>query len=129
MSDCFIIAEAGINHNGDYELAKCLVDAAKHAGADAVKFQTWMPGELRYENIGLTETIHLKRYCDQKDILFLSTPHSFKAIDFLDDIIPMYKIASPFLLNHSFLYHVAEKKKPVLLSTGSVQHKDGMVTD
>jgi len=130
MADnCFIIAEAGINHNGNYDVAKELVDAAVYAGADAVKFQTWMPGELRYKNIGLIDTIRLSQYCDYKHILFLSTPHSFKAIDFLDDIVPMYKIASPFLLNHDFLYRVASKKKTVLLSTGSLKHEDGMATD
>ena len=129
VNDCFIIAEAGVNHGGRYDVAVSLVDAAKDAGADAVKFQTWLPGELRYMNITLEETISLKQYCDRRDILFLSTPHSFKAIDFLDDFIPLYKVASPFLLNHPFLCRVAEKKKPVLLSTGSVQRKDGMASD
>jgi len=140
---CFIIAEAGVNHNGSLELAKKLINMAKNAGADAVKFQTF-----KAENIvtGKTEMANywkkstgkketqlkmlkkyelsfddfkiLKRYCDRKKIIFLSTPHSEDAIDFLKPLVPAYKIASGDLTNLPFLEKVAKKKKPIILSTG-----------
>lgn len=125
----FIIAEAGINHNGNIKLAKILIDAAKGAGADAVKFQTfWNLGKLKYLELTKEEFIELKRYSDSKDIIFLSTPHTIEAIDFLDKLVPVYKVASPFLTDYKFLKHVASKHKPIFLSTGSLIHDDGMAT-
>jgi len=140
---CFIIAEAGVNHNGKLELAKKLVDAAKYAGADAVKFQTFKAEKLVTKNSSMAEYqqknlnkrqsqydllkklelnyknfSELKRYCDKKKIIFLSTPHSDDAIDFLDDLIPAYKLGSGDITNFPFLEKVAKKKKPVILSTG-----------
>jgi len=140
---CFIIAEAGVNHNGDIKLAKRLIDVAKSAGVDAVKFQTFKSEEL------VTETAHmadyqeknikgkesqlrmlkklelnyadftkLKEYCDKKDIIFLSTPHTENAVDFLESLVPAYKIASGDLTNLPFLEKIAEKEKPIILSTG-----------
>lgn len=139
----FIIAEAGVNHNGDFELAKKLVDIAKEAGADAVKFQTFKTegvvskyaemAEYQKQNIGKTENqfdmikklelayedfIRLKKYCDSIGIMFLSAPHSFDAIDFLDNLVPMYKVASGDLTNIPFLERIAQKQKPIILSTG-----------
>jgi N,N'-diacetyllegionaminate synthase len=140
---CFVIAEAGVNHNGDIALAKQLVDTAKNAGADAVKFQTFKaegvvttdatiasyarknlgrsltqqemikPLELTYD-----EFTALKIYCDRKKILFLSTPHSFDAIDFLDSLVPAYKFGSGDLTNTPALRYAAKKHKPMLLGTG-----------
>jgi len=140
---CFIIAEAGINHNGNINLAKRLVDVAKRAGVDAVKFQTFITEEIvtktaemanyQKENIGKKESqfemlkkielsykdfIELKKYCDRKGIIFLSTPHSEDAIDFLEPLVPVYKIASGDLTNLPFLEKIAKKKKPIILSTG-----------
>jgi len=140
---CFVIAEAGINHNGKLEIAKKLIDAAKEVGADAVKFQTYKSENVtsRYvemadyqkKNIGKEESqlemikkfelpyenfIELKEYCDKKQIMFLSTPHSYDAADFLEDLVPAYKIGSGDLTNLPFLEKIAEKKKPILLSTG-----------
>ena len=140
---CFIIAEAGVNHNGSLGTAKKLVDAAKHAGADAVKFQTFKSEDLvtektqraRYqeENIGGSETqlqmlkklelshddfISLKKYCDGKGIIFLSTPHTEDAADFLDPMVPAYKIGSGDLTNIPFLKETAKKHKPMILGTG-----------
>ena len=142
-SPCFIIAEAGINHNGDIEIAKKMIDAAKNAGADAVKFQTFKAEnvaskyaeiaeyqredmrhgekqldmikkfELNYEDFKI-----LKDYCDVKEIMFLSTPHSLDAIDFLESLIPIYKIGSGDLTNIPFLRKIAGKRKPIILSTG-----------
>lgn len=127
---CFIIAEAGINHNGSLLLAKKLVRAAKKAGADAIKFQTYKAEDLvtkkarqhqemlkKYE-LTNKQFIKLKRFCDDVGILFLSTPHTEDAVDFLDDLVDIYKIASGDLNNHLLLKRVSEKNKPILLSTG-----------
>jgi len=140
---CFIIAEAGVNHNGDFRLAKKLINVAKQAGADAVKFQTFKAenvvtetagmAEYQKENIGSKKSqlsmikelelsykdfIKLKKYCDEKKIIFLSTPHSEDAIDFLEPIVPAYKIGSGDLTNLPFLGKIAKKQKPIILSTG-----------
>ena len=140
---CFIIAEAGVNHNGDIDLAMKLVDEAKKAGADAVKFQTFKAERVTTATTGITEYqrenigkdnsqlkmlkeleldysafVDLKRYCEKKNIIFMSTPHSFDAIDFLDSLIPAYKMGSGDLTNIPALEEVAIKMKPVILSTG-----------
>ncbi|MDD2731846.1 MAG: N-acetylneuraminate synthase [Candidatus Pacebacteria bacterium] len=139
---CFVIAEAGVNHNKSLVLAKKLVDAAKYAGADAVKFQTFKSENLvtfnsstakHQKKKGKKETQleflkslelsyqsfkELKKYCDKKGIIFLSAPHTEDAIDFLEPLVPLYKIGSGDLNNYSFLMKVAEKKKPIILSTG-----------
>ena len=106
---CFIIAEAGVNHNGSLKIAKKLVDVACNAKVDAIKFQTYKSEELvtpdaalknyQMKNTGKKQTQlemlkklelnhsdfkELKTYCDKKNIVFLSTPHSYDAIDFLD---------------------------------------------
>ncbi|MGB6064906.1 MAG: N-acetylneuraminate synthase [Desulfomonilaceae bacterium] len=141
---CFIIAEAGVNHNGNLETAKRLVDAALNAGADAVKFQTFradklvttdaemadyqrrnVPGNLgQYEMLKQLELKHdefaeLKFYADGKGILFLSTPHDDDSADFLDNLgLPCIKVASGDVANLPFLRRVALKGKSVILSTG-----------
>jgi N,N'-diacetyllegionaminate synthase len=140
---CFIIAEAGINHNGQLNMAKKLVDAAVLAKADAVKFQTFKAegvvtddakiASYAKKNIGKNlrqiemikhyelsydEFKKLKKYCDQKKILFLSTPHSFDAIDFLDDLVPAYKFGSGDLTNTPAILYAARKQKPIILGTG-----------
>ncbi|MFA5743023.1 MAG: N-acetylneuraminate synthase family protein [Candidatus Paceibacterota bacterium] len=140
---CFIIAEAGVNHNGSLDLAKKLIDAAKEAGADAVKFQTFKTEGVMIENVPMAEYqkkntgkketmfqmvkrleldynsfVELKKYCDQKGILFLSTPHSEDAIDFLDQLIPAFKTGSGDLTNFPALEKIAQKGKPTILSTG-----------
>ena len=140
---CFIIAEAGVNHNGSVEMAKKLIDAAKDAGADAVKFQTFKAEGVvtkdaemdtyQKENIGKEMTQlemlkelelsydnfkELKKYCDKRGIVFLSTPHSEDAIDFLEPLVPAYKIESGDITNHPRLEKIAGKGKPIILSTG-----------
>jgi N,N'-diacetyllegionaminate synthase len=140
---CFVIAEAGVNHNGDIARAKRLVDAAKAVGADAVKFQTFKAegvvtsdttvASYARKNLGRSLTQQemikplelsydafktLKKYCDTKRILFLSTPHSFDAIDFLDPLVPAYKFGSGDLTNLPTLRYAAKKHKPILLGTG-----------
>lgn len=140
----FIIAEAGVNHNGDMKLAKKLIDAAANAGADAVKFQTFTPEELVSEaapqaayqavNTGKEESQismlrglvlphkehgALKKYAEEKGLVFLSTPFSILDADFLETLdIAAYKIPSGELNNLPFLAHIAKKGKPILLSTG-----------
>ncbi|MHA2211451.1 MAG: N-acetylneuraminate synthase, partial [Candidatus Thorarchaeota archaeon] len=139
----FIIAEAGVNHNGDFQLAKKLVDVAYDAGVDAVKFQTFKTenvitrtakmadyqkeqvhdADSQFEmakklELDYGDFVELKEYCDNKGILFLSTPHSPDAVDFLDALVPAYKIGSGDLTNLPFLEQVARFDKPIILSTG-----------
>jgi len=141
---CFVIAEAGVNHNGDMSLAYRLVDAAVEAGADAIKFQAFITEDLitpaapkagyQVETTGelgsqysmlkaleLSGAQHraLKEYCDQKGISYLCTPYENASADMLDALgVAAYKIASTDTTNTPFLRHVAGKGRPVLLSTG-----------
>lgn len=142
---CFVIAEAGVNHNGDLDLAKQLVDAAERTGADAVKFQTWRTDELvargaplaEYQqasaaegeddqfallrNLELTddEFRELATHAERRGVLFLSTPDEERSADLLDELgVPFFKIGSAEVTNLSFLSHVGAKRKPVILSTG-----------
>src|SRR5580704_11486567 len=135
---CFVIAEAGINHNGDAKLAADLIDAAAEAGADAVKFQTHFPehemlrGQATAAYVGeslfdlLTRTAlsrdahyELRDRAAQKGILFLSTPFSREAADFLDILgVPAFKTGSGELTNLPLLQHIARKGKPMIISTG-----------
>lgn len=141
---CFVIAEAGVNHNGNLELAKKLVYAAKEAGVDAVKFQIFKSEEIvtpqaeqakyQTENIGKKESQYamlkrlelpyddfreLKNYCDKTGIMFLSTPHSCKEdVDLVAELCPAIKVGSGDLTNLPILKYMAEKKLPIILSTG-----------
>ncbi len=141
---CFIIAEAGVNHNGDLELACRLVDAAQAAGADAVKFQTFQAGQLvtpdapkaayqrQATDAGESQFAMLKRLeltadmlrtlrdrCVEQGILFLSTPFDEASADLLDQLgVPLFKISSGDVTNIPFLTYLAGKGKPLILSTG-----------
>ena len=143
-SPCFIIAEAGVNHNGDLELARRLVDAAAEAGADAVKFQTFSADRLataaapqadyQRRNTGIEESqramLHrleltaeahreLMARCRERGILFLSSPFDEDSADFLEELgVPAFKIPSGELTNVPFLAHVARKGRPLIVSTG-----------
>lgn len=146
---CFIIAEVGVNHNGDINLAKKLIDEGVAIGADAIKFQTFKSENLvrddveivgyQKQNIGHAQKqiemlkklelsnadfIELKKYCDDKNITFLSTPHTEDAIEFLNKIVPAFKVGSGDLDNFPFLERVAKKKKPVILSSGMADLKE-----
>ena len=140
----FVIAEAGINHNGDLKLARALIDVAVEAGADAVKFQTFRADRLatpdapkaeyqlqttgndesQFEmlrRLELSAGAHreLQAYCHERGIIFLSTPFDEEAVDLLDELgVPAFKISSGDLTNLPLLEHVASKGKPVILSTG-----------
>ena len=141
---CFIIAEAGVNHNGDVRLARKLIDAAVEAGADAVKFQTFEAEELvtetaekadyQKETTGSKESQFqmLKKlelsekdfeslfiYAQKKGIISLSTPFDKGSADLLDKLgVPAFKIGSGEITNFPLLKHIAAKQKPVILSTG-----------
>ena len=142
----YIIAELGANHNGDMDIAKKLIDAAKECGSDCVKFQSWTPasliaeeeyirntkyndspkkhfGSLRemVEAYYLKEDQHfiLKKYCDKISIDFSSSPFSFDEIDLLIKLdVPFIKIASMDINNISLLEYAAQTMKPIVLSTG-----------
>lgn len=150
----YIIAEIGANHNGDMKLAKRMIDAAKKAGADCVKFQSWTKDSIfskgvyeqnyflndDYRNredytleqivdkyhIGLEQHVELKRYCDEIGIDFNSTPFSNKEVDLLVDVldVPFIKVASMDLENVPLLKYMASKGKPIILSTGLGDLKD-----
>ena len=139
-----IIAEAGVNHNGSFELAKKMADVAKAAGADIVKYQTAVPelvisrfapkAEYQKESTGEAESqlemvkkIHfgfaehrkLKEYCDIIGIKYLSTPFDMDSIDFLAGMdMPVWKIPSGEVTNLPYLEKVARLKKPIIMSTG-----------
>ena len=141
----FIIAEAGVNHNGSIELAKKLIDVASEAGVDAVKFQTFKAEKLvsknaqkaDYQKQNLNDgddsqfnmlkkleldvdTHHiLIEYCNSKNIMFLSTPFDHDSIDMLDDLhLPIFKIPSGEITNLPYLRHIGSLSKEVILSTG-----------
>ena len=140
---CFIVAEAGVNHNGSVELAKKLIDAAKDAGADAVKFQTFkaesvvvkdaQKAEYQKETTGegsqyemikkleLTEEDfrELADYAKEKDIMFLSSPFDKESVDLLHELdVPAFKVGSGEITNLPLLRYIAKKEKPIILSTG-----------
>jgi N-acetylneuraminate synthase/N,N'-diacetyllegionaminate synthase len=141
---CFVIAEAGVNHNGDVDLAHRLVDVAAGVGADAVKFQTFEPEQLvsplarkaeyQVANTGTSESqlemlrrlalphgalAPLAAHAAERGVLFLSTPFDEASADLLEGLgMPAYKIPSGEVTNHPFVAHLARKGRPVLMSTG-----------
>ena len=139
---CFVVAEIGINHNGDLAIAKRLIDVAKEAGCNAVKFQKrnpehcvppeqrnimretpWGPMtyfEYRYkvefDEAGYTE---IDRYCQSKGMLWFASPWDESSVDFLENFTPpCYKIPSASLTDEALLRHVRKTGRPVVLSTG-----------
>ena len=140
----FIIAEAGVNHNGDIRLAKALIDIASLAGADAVKFQTFKAENLviksaqkaEYQKkhtdedesqfkmlkkleLGQDAHYELICHCEQKNILFLSTAFDHDSIDLLAKMnIPFFKIPSGEITNLPYLRHISRMGKPLVMSTG-----------
>src|SRR3989344_1653614 len=141
-------AELGSNHNGKMDIARKLIDSAKSAGADYVKFQSWSKDTIfskkvyednyfvadDYRNrkdftlekiveeysISETQLLEMRQYCDKVGIGFASTPFSEREVDFLVDKLraDFVKIASMDLNNYVFLDYVARKGKPIILSTG-----------
>lgn len=147
---CFVIAEAGVNHNGSLSLAMKLVDAASDAGADAVKFQTFRAenlvtreapmAEYQAANTGLSESqfdmlkkLELSReshqelisYCESRNIEFLSTPFSEESALFLSELkLPLMKIPSGEITNIPYLRYLAKLGVPLVLSTGMSNIKE-----
>ena len=145
-----IIAEAGVNHNGSLDLALKMVDEAKRAGADIVKFQTAIPekviskyadkAEYQKKTTGNEESqlemckrIHLKlsdydiikKYCEEAGIEFLSTPFDLESIDYLEKLdIRLWKIPSGEITNLPYLIKIAKTGKPVIMSTGMAELKE-----
>lgn len=139
----YIIAEAGVNHNGSFELACRLIDAAKESGVDCIKFQTFKSKNLvsrhaqkaEYQKaatgdssqqymlskleLSYDDFLRLKAYCDKVGICFLSTPFDFDSIHFLNSIdMPFWKIPSGEVTNLPYLMALAKTGKPVMMSTG-----------
>jgi len=141
---CFIIAEAGVNHNGSIQMARELVDVAAEAHADAVKFQTFKPEKVcspaapkatyQLQTTGGDESQlemgkklelpfeafrELQAYCKSQDVLFLSTPFDYESADFLSELsVPAFKIPSGEITNLPFVEHIARKGQPLIVSTG-----------
>lgn len=144
MSNVFVIAEAGVNHNGDIEIAKKLVDMAAWAGADAVKFQTFHAESLVCRNaqkaeyqmettqsnesqfdmlkrLELTPDMHeqLIAYCSDKRIKFLSTPFDIESMDYLVQCgVDIIKIPSGEVTNYPYLVKAGQTEKKIIISTG-----------
>jgi len=139
-----IIAEAGVNHNGDVNIAYKLCDVAKECGADVVKFQTWITDNIITRNVAKAEYQKentnnndsqyemlkklelsqddfrsIKKYCDKIGITFASTADDKDSLDFLVDLgIPFIKIGSGDIGNISYLRYIGSKGKPIIMSTG-----------
>ena len=144
----FIIAEAGINHNGSFEQAKALVDVAVDAGVDAIKFQmrdaeelfrAGVVDDMSAEDIGFQYIMHLIKNCElsreqyqdlaayaaARGLLFLCTPWDKRSVDALEELgVPVYKIASADMTNLGLLEYVAAHGKPLLVSTGMSTMKE-----
>lgn len=139
----YVIAEIGVNHNGSIDIAKKMIDCAKEAGVDAVKFQSFTSEKEKIRNaplaeyqkkntsyadafemskkleLSLEEHIELKKYCDQKSIIFLSTGFDKDNVDLLEKLgVEVFKIPSGEINNFPLIKHIALKNKPIILSTG-----------
>lgn len=139
----FIIAEAGVNHEGNMDTARRLIDEAAAGGADAIKFQTYKAEKLasrdspaywdttkeptpsqyelfkKYDSFWKKEFEELKKYCDSAGIAFLSTPFDVESAAFLNDLMEVFKISSSDITNLPFINYLCAFKKPIILSTGA----------
>ena len=151
----YLIAEIGVNHEGDFDLACKLIDLAREGGADAAKFQTYKAAKLasadspaywdttkeptesqfklfqKYDQFEAEDYVALAAYCRRSGIDFVSTPFDSEAVDLLDPLVPFFKIASADITNVPLLRQVGGKKKPVVLSTGAatLAEIDGAVAE
>jgi len=139
----YIIAEIGVNHEGDVELAKRLIDEAANGGAHAAKFQSYKAGLIasknspaywdtskeptdsqyklfqKYDNFGEQEYIELAAHCLKRGIDFMSTPFDLDAVDFLNPLMPAFKVASADITNVPLIRKCASTGKPLIMSTGA----------
>lgn len=134
--DIFVIAEIGINHNGNFDIAKELVDKAKWAGADAIKLQTYITEKrvasdspifniLKQCELTFRQQQELFKYTRDKNIEIFSTPFDEESVDFLSSIdAPCYKVASFDLANKKLLKKVAAQGKPVIMSRGMASQQE-----
>ena len=149
MRHTIIIAEAGVNHNGNMDIAKRLIDAAADAGVDYVKFQTFKTENLvsfnaptaEYQKAATQETsqyamlkrlelneqqhIELIEYCNKKGVKFLSTAFDMDSIDLLESLnLDLWKIPSGEITNYPYLARIAATGKPIIMSTGMCDTSD-----
>lgn len=139
----YIIAEAGVNHEGKMELARRLINEAAEGGADAIKFQTYRADTIasknspsywdlskeptrsqhelfqKYDKFWKNEFEQLKRHCDSAGIEFLSTPFDVESATFLNDLMDVFKISSSDITNKPFIEFMCGFGKPIILSTGA----------
>tara|TARA_B110000008_G_C16969904_1_gene563506 strand:+ start:731 stop:1792 length:1062 start_codon:yes stop_codon:yes gene_type:complete len=139
----YIIAEIGVNHEGNIEIAKKLIDEAKKGGADAVKFQSYKAKTLasydspaywdtkkepttsqfklfkKLDSFWLNEMKELSEYCAIQNIEFMSTPFDLESAKFLNEMMDVYKISSSDITNKPFIEFICNFKKPIILSTGA----------
>lgn len=132
----YIIAEAGINHGGDFKKALELVDEAKEGGADAIKFQTYISEKrikkknpvfkiLKKCELKFEEFAKLKKYCDKKKIQFFSTPFDKESVKLLNKLkVKLFKIASFDISNYDLIREISKTRKPVIISTGMASLKE-----
>lgn len=140
--DLYLIAEIGVNHAGSITKAKEMILACKESGAHAAKFQSYKAEKIaakdspsywdlteesttsqfklfkKYDTFNNQDYIELSRYCNEVGIDFMSTPFDLEAVDFLNDLVNIFKIASADITNYPLLRKVASKNKPIILSTG-----------
>lgn len=139
----YIIAEAGVNHEGSMDTARRLIDEAQEGGAHAIKFQSYKAETLaskdspaywdtskeptqsqyelfkRHDSFWKNEFEALKKHCDKADIEFLSTPFDVASAAFLNDMMDVFKISSSDITNTPFIRHLCSYGKPIILSTGA----------
>lgn len=139
----YIIAEAGVNHEGSIDTAKRLCDKAVQGGADAIKFQTYKADTIaskdspaywdttkeptmsqhelftKHDKFWKSEMQELKNYCDEIGIEFMSTPFDIESATFLNDMMDVFKISSSDLTNKPFIEYICHFGKPIILSTGA----------
>lgn len=139
----YVIAEAGVNHEGSMDIARRLIDEAARGGADAIKFQTYKAATLaskhspaywdtskeptpsqyelfkKHDSFWKNEFETLKRYCDEVGIAFMSTPFDVESAHFLNDLMDVFKISSSDITNRPFIEILCDFKKPIILSTGA----------
>ncbi len=139
----YIIAEAGVNHEGEMEIARRLIEEAAEGGAHAIKFQTYKASTIasknspaywdtkkeptdsqfklfqKYDKFWKSEYEQLKRYCDDVGIEFMSTPFDVESANFLNDMMGVFKISSSDITNKPFIEYMCNFGKPIILSTGA----------
>ena len=139
----YFIAEIGVNYENSMHRAKKIIKLAKEAGADGVKFQSYKANKIackqspfywslkdvpiksqyelfkKFDTFGYDQYKILKKYCDKLKIDFLSTPFDLEAVEYLDKLVPFFKVASADLTNYPLIEKICQKNKPIILSTGA----------